>query len=133
MSSTAWLQRVLDEAFATLDFRTFAAHLADDVVFEVTPPGGVATTTERRGKQAVVDYFTALGDIVTFWRVRCFGDGERVVVVGAESFTIPRYGITVGSEFALLLYVCGEVITRFLIIEDLSESPALEEAALENA
>ena len=132
MSSTAWLQQVLDEAFATLDFRTLAAHLADDVVFEVTPPEGMPTTPERRGKQAVVDYFTSLGDIVTFWRVQCFGDGERVVAVGAESFTIPRYGITVGSEFALLLHVCNGVISRFLIIEDLTESPTLRETALEN-
>jgi ketosteroid isomerase-like protein len=133
MSSTAWLQRILDEAFTTLDFRSLAAHLADDVVFEVTPPEGMPTTPERWGKQAVVDYFTSLGDIVTFWRVQCFGDGERVVAVGAESFTIPRYGITVGSEFALLLHVSNGVINRFLIIEDLSESPALRETALENA
>lgn len=132
MNSTAWLQQILDEAFATLDFQSLTTHLADDVVFEVTPPEGVPTTPERRGKQAVVDYLTSLGDIVTFWRVQCFGDGERVVAVGAESFTIARYGITVGSEFALLLHICSGVITRFLIIEDLSESSALEETALEN-
>ena len=132
MNNTAWIQRILDEAFATLDFRSLAAHLADDVVFEVTPPGGGPTTPELRGKDAVVDYFTSLGDIVTFWSVQCFGDGERVVAVGAENFTIPRYDVTVGSEFALLLQVCNESITRFLIIEDLSESPALQETALEN-
>jgi ketosteroid isomerase-like protein len=132
MNHTAWLQPVLNEAFATLDFRSLAAHLAHDVVFEVTPPEGQPTTPERRGKQAVVDYFASLGDIVTFWQVRCFGDGERVVAVGAESFTIPRYGITLGGEFALLLHICDEVITRFLIIEDLSESAELEEPALEN-
>jgi hypothetical protein len=102
-------------------------------VFEVTPPEGMPTTPERRGKQEVLDYFTSLGDIVTFWQVRCFGDGERVVAVGAESFTIPRYGVTLGGEFALLLHVCDGLITRFLIIEDLSDSPALEETALENA
>jgi hypothetical protein len=107
--------------------------LAEDVVFEVTPPEGMPTAPERRGKQEVLDYFTGLGDIVTFWQVRCLGDGERVVVVGTESFTIPRYGITLGGEFALLLHICDRLITRFLIIEDLSESPALEETALENA
>jgi ketosteroid isomerase-like protein len=133
MNNIAWIQRILDEAFATLDFRSLAAHLADDVVFEVTPPGGGPTAPESRGKEAVVDYFTSLGDIVTFWRVQCFGDGERVVAVGAENFTIPRHGVTLGSEFALLLHVCNESITRFLIIEDLSESPALEETAMENA
>jgi hypothetical protein len=129
MNNAAWIQSLLDEAFATLDFRPLAAHLADDVIFEVTPPGEPAV--ERRGKDAVVDYFTGLGDIVSFWRVRCYDSGERVVAVGAERFTLPR-GVTLGGEFALLLHVCGEVITRFLIIEDLSQSPALEEPALEN-
>jgi ketosteroid isomerase-like protein len=132
-SNSLLLQRILDQAFATLDFRSLAAHLAEDVVFEVTPPEGIPTTPERRGKQEVLDYFTSLGDIVTFWQVRCFGDGERVVAVGAESFTIPRYGMTLGGEFALLLHVCDGLITRFLIIEQLSESSALEGTALENA
>jgi ketosteroid isomerase-like protein len=133
MSNSALIQQILDEAFSTLDFRSLAAHLAEDVVFEVTPPEDMPTSPERRGKQEVLDYFTSLGDIVTFWQVRCFGDGERVVVVGAESFTIPRYGITLGGEFALLLHVCNGVITRFLIIEDLSESSALQRTVLENA
>ena len=133
MDSTALFQRILNEAFATLDFQSLAAHLADDVVFEVTPPDGLPTTPERRGKQEVLDYFTSLGDIVTFWRVQCFGDGDRVVAVGAESFTIPRYDVTLSGEFALLLRVCNGLITRFLIIEALSESPALEQVALENA
>ena len=125
MNNTALLQQILDEAFATQDFGSLASHLAEDVVFEVTPPDGIPTTPERRGKQEVLDYFTALGDIVTFWQVRCFGDGERVVVVGAESFTIPPHDVTLGGEFALLLHVCDGLITRFLIIEDLSSSGAI--------
>jgi ketosteroid isomerase-like protein len=132
-SNSQLLQPILDQAFATLDFRSLADHLAEDVVFEVTPPDGIPTTPERRGKQDVLGYFTSLGDIVTFWRVRCFGDGERVVAVGAESFTLPRYGVTLGGEFALLLHVCDGLITRFLIIEELSESSALEGTALEHA
>jgi ketosteroid isomerase-like protein len=121
MNSTVWIQRILEHAFATRDFSSLAAHLAPDVIFEVTPPGGAETPPEVRGRTAVVDYFTSLGDIVTFWRVQCFGDGERVVAVGAESFTIPRSDVTVGGEFAFLLHVCDQVITRFLIIEDLTE------------
>ncbi len=88
---------------------------------------------EARGPQAVVDYFASLGDIVSFWRVRCYGDGERVVAVGSERFTIPRYGVTLGGEFALLLQVCGGVITRFFIIEDLARSRPLEASVLELA
>ncbi|HEX2220777.1 MAG TPA: nuclear transport factor 2 family protein [Gemmatimonadales bacterium] len=130
MNNAEWIQRLLDQAFATLDFRSLAEHLAQDVILEVTPPGGHAV--EHRGRGAVVDYFSALGDIVSFWRVRCYDRGERVVVVGSERFTIPRHGVTLGGEFALLLYVCDGLITRFLIIEDLSDSAAVEEAALEH-
>jgi ketosteroid isomerase-like protein len=129
MTNVAFIQRILDDAFATLDFSVLAAHLAEDVVFEVTPPGE-AEVIEACGRDAVVDYFTSLGDIVSFWRVRCYGDGERVVAVGAERFTIPR-GVTLGGEFALLLHVCGDRITRFFIIEDLSRAPELEAAAFE--
>ncbi len=130
MTNAALIQRILDRAFSTLDFEIVAAHLADDVLFEVTPPGE-APVVEARGKDAVLDYFTSLGDIVSFWQVRCYGDGERVVVHGAERFTIPRYGVTLGGEFALLLHVCDGLITQFFIIEELSPSSALEESALE--
>jgi ketosteroid isomerase-like protein len=133
MSTAAWLQGVLERAFATLDFRSLAAHLADDVVFEITPPKGLPVLPERRGKQDVLAYFAGLGDIVSFWRVRCYGDGERVVVVGAESFTLPRTGLTVGGEFAFLLQICDRLITRFLIIEDLSNTSTLEAPATERA
>ena len=133
MTNAAFIQHLLDDAFSTLDFERLAAHLAEDVVFEVTPPESEVPVLEARGPRAVVDYFTSLGDIVSFWRVRCYGDGERVVAVGAERFTIPRYGVTLGGEFALLLHVCGPVITRFFIIEDLSRSSALEASALEIA
>jgi ketosteroid isomerase-like protein len=129
MTNAFFIQRILDDAFATLDFSALAARLADDVVFEVTPPGE-AETLEARGREAVVDYLTSLGDIVSFWKVRCYGDGEQVVGVGAEQFTMPR-GVTLGGEFALLLHVCDDRITRFLIIEDLSRSPELEAVALE--
>jgi hypothetical protein len=132
MNNAAFIQRMFDDAFATLDFRPLAAHLDEDVVFEVTPPGGEGDVVETRGRDAVVEYFTSLGDIVSFWRVRCYGDGERIVALGAERFTLPRYGVTLGGEFALLLHVCGDRITRFLIIEDLSHSSALEEAAMES-
>jgi ketosteroid isomerase-like protein len=132
MNNASLIQRLLDHAFSTLDFRVLAEHLAEDVVFEVTPPHGEPGLIEARGRRAVVDYFTSLGDIVSFWRVRCYGDGERVVAVGAERFTMPRYGVTLGGEFALLLHLCGATITRFLIIEDLPHScELLVEPALE--
>jgi ketosteroid isomerase-like protein len=132
MTNAALIQRILHDAFTTLDFRAFASHLAEDVVFEVTPPGE-GDVIEARGRDAVVDYFTSLGDIVSFWRVTCYGEGERVVALGSERFTIPRYGVTLGGEFALLLHVCDDRITRFLIIEDLSRPSELREPVMEMA
>jgi len=88
---------------------------------------------EGNGRDAVVSYFSALGDIVSFWRVTCYGEGERVVALGSERFTIPRYGVTLAGEFALLLHICGDRITRVLIIEDLSRSSELREAVMETA
>jgi ketosteroid isomerase-like protein len=131
MHNAAFIQQLLNDAFSTLDYQRLAAHLDDGVVFEVTPPDSETPVIEARGPQAVVDYLAALGDIVSFWRVRCYGDGERVVAVGSERFTMPRHGVTLGGEFALLLHVCGEVITRFFIIEDLARSRPLEASMLE--
>jgi len=132
MTNADFIQRILDDAFTTLDFRALSSHLAEDVVFEVTPPGE-GDVIEGRGSGAVVDYLTSLGDIVSFWRVTCYGEGERVVALGSERFTIPRYGVTLGGEFALLLHVCGDRITRFLIIEDLSRPSELRDSMMETA
>jgi hypothetical protein len=132
MTNAAFIQRLLDNAFTTLDFRALASHLDDDVVFEVTPPGE-GDVLEGRGRDAVMDYLTSLGDIVSFWRVTCYGEGERVVALGSERFTMPRYGVTLGGEFALLLHVCGDRITHFFLIEDLSRPSALREPVMESA
>ena len=37
MNNSAWLQQLLDQAFATLDFRDLTTHLAEDVV-SLLPP-----------------------------------------------------------------------------------------------
>jgi ketosteroid isomerase-like protein len=130
MTNAAFIQRLFDDAFTTLDFGELAAHLDEGVVLEVTPHDG-AEVVATSGRAAIVDYFTALGDIVSFWRVRCYGEGERIVALGAERFKVPGSGVTLGGEFAFLLHVCGERITRFLIIEQLTHSSGLEPSALE--
>jgi hypothetical protein len=49
------------------------------------------------------------------------GAGDRVVVLGRESFEIKKTGVTVtGSEYADVLDFRDGLITRFLVIQDLS-------------
>jgi ketosteroid isomerase-like protein len=100
-------------------------HLADDVVFKVTVPEGTPISGEFRGRQAVTEHFERVGGLLEFRQeepMEFFGDGERVVVLGKESVEIKRSGVTVpGSEYADVLDFHDGLITRFLVIQDMSK------------
>jgi ketosteroid isomerase-like protein len=99
-------------------------HLADDVVFKVTVPEGTPISGEFRGKQAVIGHFARLGELLEFRQeepMEFFGDGDRVVVLGKETVEIKPSGVTVpGSEYADVLDFRDGLITRFLVIQDMS-------------
>jgi ketosteroid isomerase-like protein len=98
--------------------------LADDVVFKVTIPDGTPIRGELRGKQAVLGHFARLGDLLEFRQeapMEFFGGGERVVVLGKESVEVKRSGVTVhGSDYVTVLDFRDGLITRFLVIQDMS-------------
>jgi hypothetical protein len=78
---------------------------------------------EIRGKQAMVDHLTKLGDILEFrhWQpLQFFGTRERVVILGKESVEIKESGVTVPDSDATFLDFNDGLITRFLVIQDLS-------------
>jgi hypothetical protein len=78
---------------------------------------------EIRGKQAMVDHLTKLGDILEFrqWQpLQFFGPRERVVILGKESVEIKESGVTVPDSDATFLDFNDGLITRFLVIQDLS-------------
>jgi ketosteroid isomerase-like protein len=99
-------------------------HLADDVVFKVTVPDGTPISGEIRGRQAVIDHFTNLDDLLAFRQeapLEFFGSGDRVVILGTESFEVKKSGVTVfGSEYAGVIDFRDGQITRYLVIQDLS-------------
>jgi ketosteroid isomerase-like protein len=99
-------------------------HLADDIVFKVTIPGGTPISGEFRGKPAVTEHFEQLPELLAFQQERpmdFLGAGDRVVVLGRESFEIKKNGVTVtGSEYADVLDFRDGLITHFLVIQDLS-------------
>jgi ethanolamine utilization protein EutQ len=98
-------------------FQPFFDALADDVVFK-TPVG------ELRGKQAVVDYFVGAGETMEFRPfdapLEYFRDGDRVVIVGDETFRVKRTGATHHADWAWIYDVRDGLITRIKAIEDLS-------------
>lgn len=114
---------IAKSVFGIEDFRPLLDRLADDVVFKATIPEGTPISGEFRGKQAVVDYFTSLGDVAEFRQekpLQFFGGGERVVVLGDDSFKIKKTGVTARSEYAIVADFRDGWITAILIIQDLS-------------
>ena len=103
-------------------------HLAEDIVFKVTIPDGTPISGEFRGKPAVTEHFERLPELLAFQQelpMDFLGAGDRVVVLGRESFEIKKNGVTVtGSEYADVLDFRDGLIARFLVIQDLSGYPA---------
>jgi ketosteroid isomerase-like protein len=97
--------------------------LAEDVEFEVASGGDVPGCRKDSGQQAVLDYFAALGDLPAFWRMDYSAAGERVVAWGEESFTVEGCELEGGVEFALVFDLRDGMVTRLLVIEDLSFIP----------
>jgi hypothetical protein len=101
------------------DLEPIRDRLAPDVSFCVAVGGDTPICLEDSGEQPVVDYFTALGGVVTFWQLDYTARGDQLIAWGKESFTIENCDIEGGCEFALVLDVAAGLITRFLVVEDL--------------
>ena len=94
----ALVKRILDRMLASGDIQPLLDGLSEDVVFTVAAPRGGHEPYPGAGKAAVLDYFAALGDLVTFWRVRYSWGDARVVVRVEESFTIDPGGLAAASS-----------------------------------
>jgi ketosteroid isomerase-like protein len=118
MDNIAVVKSVVDRILAQ-DLEPVLDLLTEDVRFKVAIPGEMPICFEDSGKQAVLDYFRALGGIVNFWRVEYFAQGQHLIVLGNEGFTVKDAGITARTDFALVFDVHDGLITRFLVVEDL--------------
>jgi ketosteroid isomerase-like protein len=120
MDNTSLAQSLMESD----DWQPLIDRLADDVVFKATIPDGTPISGELRGKQAVVEHLIKLGDVLEFRQEQphqFFGNGERVVMLGKESVEIKKSGVTVPeSEYATVLDFRDGLITRFLVIQDLT-------------
>jgi ketosteroid isomerase-like protein len=120
MDNTAIVKRLVDRILLADDLDPVLHLLADELSFKVAVPGAMPICFADWGKQSMIDYFKALGGIVTFWRVEYFADGDHVVAVGKERFTIETGDLAADSDFALVFDVHHGRITRLLVVEDLA-------------
>lgn len=99
------------------DFQPFFDALADDVVFKTS-------VGEVRGKKAVINYFVNAAATMEFnpferpWEY--YGDGDRVVILGDETFKVKDIGVIHRAEWAWVVDVRDGLITRILSVQDLS-------------
>lgn len=105
--------------------------LAEDVEFEVEEGGDSPERRRAWGKQAVVDHFAALGELVAFWQIDYGAVDGQVIAWGKESFTVEGCGLEGGCEFALVFDLARGRISRFLVIEDLRRSGTAKGTMLE--
>ena len=96
--------------------------LADEVELDVTGVGRTGSHPRDSGKQAVADYFAALGGLVAFWQLEYSARGRKVIARGTETFTIEHLGLKGAREFALVFELSGKVVTHLQVIEDLRSS-----------
>jgi ethanolamine utilization protein EutQ len=99
------------------DFGPFFDLLSDDVVFEL-PVG------ELHGKSSVIDYFAHASETLEFQPfekpLQYYGDGERVVILGDETFRVKESGASHRAEWAWVVDVRDGRIVRIAAIQDLS-------------
>jgi hypothetical protein len=118
MNDTIQLRRAVDRILLG-DLDPMLDLLAEDVEFCVAVGGDEPICLDDSGKQPVVDYFTALGGLVTFWQMDYTARSDQLIAWGKESFTIENCAIEGECEFALVFDISEGVITRFLVVEDL--------------
>lgn len=112
------------------DFQPFYDALADDVVF-TTPVG------ELHGKAALSDYFANASATIEFQPfiepLQYYGQGDRVVILGAETFKVKESGLTHRADWAWVVDLRGGLITRIVAIQHLAGIAGIIEEALANA
>jgi ketosteroid isomerase-like protein len=119
MSNIAVVQRLMDRILVE-DVDRALSLLSEHVELMVLPsPSSSASAEIRRGRQAVGDYFGALGGIVTFWQLRFVVNGDQILVPGKERY-VTQCGLESESDFVLACEVRGGYVSRIVVVEDVA-------------
>ena len=116
-------RHLFEEMARTGSARPLLELLADDAIYKLSLPKGTPLSGQFRGRQAILEYFERLEQVLESLEVRTWdfvGNGDQVIVLGDEQFVVKKTGRTCYSEFAFVLDFSGGRIVRVLVIEDLS-------------
>src|SRR5580700_10684600 len=99
-----------------------AAMFSEKLRFEIQGDDGVLPWVgHKTGRQAAADFFReirALTEPVKFEVEDILGSTDRAVIVGELATRIKSSGKVNHTQFAIILTISGDTITRFQMLED---------------
>jgi len=115
-------QKLLEGIGGDQDPAEVAALFDVDLVFEIQGEDGVLPWIGRKtGRQAVADFvrdIRALMEPVTFDVEDILASDSRAAIIGALQTRIKATGKIIATQFAIVLTITGDVVTRFQMLED---------------
>ena len=120
--NTAIAQKLLEGIGGGQDPAEIAALFGADLAFEIQGDDGVLPWIGRKtGRQAVADFIRdirTLTEPVTFDVEDILASDSRAAIIGALQTRIKATGKITATQFAIILTVKGDVVTRFQMLED---------------
>jgi ketosteroid isomerase-like protein len=99
-----------------------AALFDAEVVFEIQGDDGVLPWIGRKsGRQAIADFIRdirTLTEPITFEVEDILASNSRAAIIGALQTRIKASGKVTATQFAIILTITGDVVTRFQMLED---------------
>ena len=115
-------QKLLEGIGGGQDPAEIAALFDADLVFEIQGDDGVLPWIGRKtGRQAVADFIRdirALTEPVAFDVEDILVSDNRAAIIGALQTRIKATGKITATQFAMILTITGDVVTRFQMLED---------------
>jgi ketosteroid isomerase-like protein len=115
-------QKLLEGIGSGQDPAEIAAPFAADLVFEIQGDEGVLPWIGRRsGREAIANFIRdirTLTEPVTFDVEDILASESRAAIVGTLQTRIKATGTITATQFAIILTVAGDSVTRFQMLED---------------
>jgi uncharacterized protein len=115
-------QKLLKGIGGSRDPAEIAALFDANLVFEIQGDDGVLPWIgTRTGRQAIADFIRdirTLTEPVTFDVEDILASENRAAIIGALQTRIKATGKIIATQFAIILTVTGDAVTRFQMLED---------------
>jgi uncharacterized protein len=122
LQNIAIARKLLDGIGSGQDPAEIDALFDADLVFEIQGDDGVLPWIGRKtGRRAVADFIRdvrALTEPLTFDVEDILASDSRAAIIGALQTRIKATGRITATQFAIILTIAGDVVTRFQMLED---------------